>query len=116
MRHQQAGSEVGDLADKASQLASQQQDYEQRLRRSFGQGQDNQQTAQQMADEKQKMLDAAGTSCRNRCSRRRAISRDTQPGVSKNLRDTMGRSQQEEVATRMEIRRRRSAAAWGNTR
>ena len=58
MRQQQTGSEMGDLANKAEQLAGQQQDFEQRLRRNFGQGQGNQQTAQQMADEKQKMLDA----------------------------------------------------------
>jgi len=40
----------------------------------------------------------------------------TQPGVSKNLRDTMGRSQQEEVATRMEYTEEALRRAWDNTR
>ena len=41
----------------------------------------------------------------------------TQPGVSKNLRDTMGRSQQEEVAHPHGVYAKKlCAAAWGNTR
>ena len=58
MQQQQTGSELGEVANKADQLAAQQQDFEQRLRRNFGQNEGSQRTAQQMADEKQKMLDA----------------------------------------------------------
>ena len=101
MRHQQAGSEMGDMADKAAQLAAQQQDFEQRLRRNFGAGQGNQQTAQQMADEKQRMLDAWNQLQKQMQQAARDVA-GTQPGVSKNLRDTMGKSQQEEIGTRME--------------
>ena len=41
MRQQQTGSEIGDLANKAEQLADHQEDFEQRLRRNFGQGQNS---------------------------------------------------------------------------
>lgn len=103
-RKQQNGSEVGDLARQSEQLASQQQDYEQRLRRNFGQGQqkDNQQLENQMADEKQRMID----SYNNLQKQMQQAARDvqaTQPGVSKDLRDAMGRIQQDEIGTRMEF-------------
>ncbi len=101
MRHQQTGNEMGDLADKASQLAGQQQDFDQRLRRNFGAGQGTQQTAQQMAEEKQRMLDQWNQLQKQMQQAARDIA-GTQPGVSKDLRDTMGKSQQEEIGTRME--------------
>ncbi len=102
MRKQQNGSEIGDLANKAEQLAGQQQDFEQRLRRNFGQGQSNQQTAQQMADEKQRMLEQYNDLQKQMQQASRDVA-GTQPGVSKDLRDAMGKSQQEEIATRMEF-------------
>ena len=92
---------LGDLANKAEQLAAQQQDFDQRLRRNFGQGQGNQQTAQQMADEKQKMLDSYNELQKQMQQAARDVA-GTQPGVSKDLRDAMGKSQQEEIGTRME--------------
>ena len=65
------------------------------------QGQGNQQTAQQMADEKQQMLDAWNQLQKQMQQAARDVA-GTQPGVSKNLRDAMGKSQQEEIGTRME--------------
>jgi hypothetical protein len=102
MRKQQNGSELGDLANKAEQLAGQQQDFEQRLRRNFGQGQSNQPTAQQMADEKQRMLDEYNQLTKQMQQTARDVA-GTQPAVSKDLRDALGRSQQEEIGTRMEF-------------
>ncbi len=102
LRKQQDGSEIGDLANKAEQLAGQQQDFEQRLRRNFGEGQGNQQTAQQMADERQRMLDAYNQLEKQMQQAARDVA-GTQPGVSKDLRDAMGKSQQAEIATRMQF-------------
>jgi len=101
VRKQQNGSEIGDLANQAAQLAGQQQDFEQRLRRSFGQGQNNQQLSQQMAEEKQKMLDAYNNLQKGMQQAARDVS-STQPGISKELRDAMGRAQEAELGTRME--------------
>jgi hypothetical protein len=101
-RKQQNGSEIGDLANKAEQLASQQQDFEQRLRRNFGQGQGNQQVASQMADEKQRMVDEYNALQKQMQQAARDV-QATQPAVSKDLRDAMGKTQEEELQTRMEF-------------
>jgi len=101
MRQQETGSELGNIANKADQLAAQQQDFEQRLRRNFGQGEGNQRTAQQMADEKQKMLDAYNQLQKEMLQASRDTS-GTDPNTSKQLRDAMGKSQQDEVGTKME--------------
>jgi hypothetical protein len=102
MRNAQTGSEMNDVANKAEKLADQQQDFEQRLRRNFGQGQENDQAARQMADEK-KQMHAAYDQLQKEMQ---AASRDmanTQPDVSKKLRDAMGQSQQDEVGNRMDF-------------
>ncbi len=62
----------------------------------------NQQIASQMADEKQKMLDDYNQLQKQMQQAARDVA-GTQPGVSKDLRDAMGKSQQDEVATRMEF-------------
>ena len=102
MRNQQNGSEMADMANKAEQLAGQQQDFEQRLRRNFGQGQDNPQTAQQMADEK-KQMHAAYDQLQKEMQQASRNLAGAQPDVSKKLRDAMGKSQQDEVGTRMDL-------------
>jgi len=102
VRKQQSGSELADLANKAEQMAAQQQDFEQRLRRNFGQAQGSQQTAQQMADEKQKQLDAYNQ-LQKQMQQAARNTAGTQPGVSKDLRDAIGKSQQAEIGTKMEF-------------
>ena len=57
MRNQQNGSEMGDIANKAEQLAGQQQDFETAAAAQFRPGPGQSATAQQMVDEKQQMLD-----------------------------------------------------------
>ena len=102
MRNAQTGSEMSDIANKAEHLADQQQDYEQRLRHNFGEGQDNQAVAQQMADEK-KQMHAAYDQLQKEMQ---AASRDmsaSQPDVSKKLRDAMGKSQQDEIGNKMDF-------------
>ncbi len=101
-RKQQNGSQVADLANRSLQIAGQQQDFEQRLRRNFGTSQGNQQTARQMADEKQKMMDAFNQLQKDMQQAARDIAA-TQPGVAKDLRDAMGKSQQAEIGTQMEF-------------
>jgi len=102
MRNAQTGSEMSDIANKAERLADQQQDYEQRLRHNFGEGQENQAVAQQMADEKKGMHSAYDQLQKEM----QAASRDmaaSQPDVSKKLRDAMGKSQQDEIGNKMDF-------------
>ncbi len=101
LRHQQTGSELGDIANKAEQLAARQQEFEQALRRNFGQGAADPRIATQMAEEKQKMLDSYNQIQKDMQQAARDVG-GTQPNVAKDLRDAMGKSQQAEVGTRME--------------
>ncbi|HVW85572.1 MAG TPA: hypothetical protein VHB50_12870, partial [Bryobacteraceae bacterium] len=102
MANARNGSEMSDIANKAERLADQQQDFEQRLRRNFSGGQDNQQTAQQMADEKRQMHNAYDQLQKEMQSASRGLA-GAQPDLAKKLRDAMGKSQQDEVGNRMDF-------------
>ena len=101
MRAQQNGSELGNIANQAEQLASQQQDFEDKLKKNFQRGGSNPTVAQQLVQDKQKMLDEYNQLQKDMQQTARDLS-GTQPDASKKLRETMGRSQQEEIGNKME--------------
>jgi len=114
MRQQQASSQLGDLSNRADQLAAQQRDFANRLRKAFGEqllndggqrpGQQNPQSRQQskeLADEKDKM--AADVEQLEKDMQKAA--RDmagTQPAASGRIREGLAEMQQNEAKLRMQ--------------
>ncbi len=101
MRAQQNGSELGNIANEAEQIAGQQQEFEDKLKKNFQRGQANPAVAQQLVQDKQKMLDEYNQLQKDMQQTARDLA-GTQPDASKKLRETMGRSQQEEIGNKME--------------
>ena len=115
MRNQQNGSQMSDMANKAEQLAGHQQDFEQRMRRNFGQGQENPQVAQQMADEKKQMREQYEQLQKEMQQTSRSLTA-TQPDTAKKLRDAWARASRKKSRAGWSGLSRRCAKAWVSTR
>ena len=102
LRHQQNGSELSQMADEADRLSNQQHSFEDKLKQTFGRGQGSQQTADQLVKDKQKLLDEYNQLQKEMQQSARDLN-STQPQIARQLRDTMGRTQQAEIGTRMEV-------------
>ena len=107
LRNQQSGDEMGNLSRQAERLAGQQESFEQRMRKNFGSGQGadpprNQQLSQQMSEEKQQEIDDLSKLEKDMQQAARNL-QQSQPDVSKKLRDALGAMQQEELASRMKL-------------
>ena len=115
MRRQESSSQLGDLAQRAEQLASEQRDLENRMRREFGQqamdprsgsSSSSRQTAEQMAAEKEKMAgDLEHLESDMKKSARELA--QSQPDASARVRDGLSEIQQNEAKARMT-----ASAAW----
>ncbi len=107
MRKQETGNQVSDLAHRAQQLATQQQDFDNRMRRNFS-GMDpaartaeqNRQLSEQMAQEKQQMLNELSALEKQLQQAARDLA-STQREASAKLRDSIGQLQQNELQSRM---------------
>ena len=101
MVKQQAGNQMGDLANKADKLAGQQQDFEQQMRKDFGAGEADQKTADKMANEDAAMREQYAQLLKDMQQATRTMT-GSQPDVAKQLRDASGRAQQNEIDQRMQ--------------
>jgi hypothetical protein len=106
IRHQQTAGNVDDLARKADELASRQQQFSNKLRRAFGgqeQGQRaNPQQAEELASEKEKMAtDYQGLEAEMEKAVRDAAGSNRQ--LSNKLRESLGQLQQNEISNRMRL-------------
>ncbi len=106
LRNQQTGDQLDNLAREADRLASQQEDFDKRLRKNFGLGQGSdsgkqQQIARDMAREKQGMSEDLNRleQAMQKASRELA---ESQRATSQKLRESLARMQQDELKLRME--------------
>ena len=113
MRTQQAGQQVSDLARRADELASAQQDYQQRLRQLFreqtlpdgrispeGVTREQVQRSQQMAAERERMQQELSRLARDMQQASRELA-GSQRGASSKIRSALGNLQQDEIEERM---------------
>lgn len=113
MRVQQAGQQVSDLARRADELASAQQDYQQRLRQLFreqtlpdgrispeGVTREQLQKSQQMAAERERMQQELARLARDMQQASRELA-GSQRGASSKIRSALGNLQQNEIEERM---------------
>jgi hypothetical protein len=107
MRHQQNGSEMGDVLDQARKLADKQKSFDERLRHNFAGGasgnrsdKQNEQLSAQMSDEKRREIDDLHQLEHTLQQAARGM-QNTQPDAAKKLRDAIGEMQQNELESRM---------------
>ena len=107
MRKQETGNQVSDLAHKAQQLAAQQQDFDNRMRRNFSgvdpgarTAEQSKQLSEQMAQEKQQMLNELSALEKQLQQAARDLA-STQREASTKLREGIGQLQQNELQSRM---------------
>ena len=107
MRHQQNGSEMGDVLDQARKLADKQKRFDERLRHNFAGGasadrseKQNQQLSSAMSEEKRREIDDLHQLEHTLQQAARGM-QNTQPEAAKKLRDAIGEMQQNELESRM---------------
>src|ERR1700682_131852 len=104
MRQQQTGDQMQQITQEAERLAQQQESFDQRMKKTFGSGQNadqnKQQISGQMAGEKDKMAEDYAKLEKDMQQAARGLS-GTQPDASRKLRDAMGELQQEGIGNRM---------------
>ncbi len=113
MRQQQAAAQLSDLAQRARKLADEQRDFENRLRKAYGEdylngggprfGQQSnmsRQQAAQLADEKDRMTNEAGQLEQDMQRAARDMA-GTQPRASSAVREALSEMQQNEARGRM---------------
>ena len=132
IRQQQNSSQVGDLGQRADKLANEQQDFYNRMRQQFGNGQGvpdprNPRAGQQpgapsradvekLAADKERMAQELDDLERDAQRTARDLA-GTQPGASSKLREALAGLQQDEVKLRMKysanwLRQGRGGDAW----
>ncbi len=107
MRHQQNGSQMGDVMDQARRLSERQKSFDERLRHNFADGaagnrseKQNEQLSAAMGDEKKREIDDLHQLEHTLQQAARGM-QNTQPEAAKKLRDAIGEMQQNELESRM---------------
>ena len=107
MRQQQTANQLGDLAQRADQLADQQRDFYNRMRQQFGSGQSSTpqrptKETEQLAVDKERMARDVDNFERDAQRAARELA-GSQPKASSKLREALSSLQQDEVKMRMKF-------------